>query len=249
VATPNRKVLDISHHNDVSDWNAVYAAGVRGVIHKATESTDYTDPTYLARCAPAMRAGLLWGAYHFASGGNVQAQVDRFLGVVGADDDTLYALDWEDNPSGPTMTAAEAKQFIQLLEARIGEGRCVIYSGNVAKEKISGDDPFFGSRRLWLAQYGTSPSTQESWDTYWLWQYSDGQVGPGPHGCPGVTGDVDTNSWAGTDDELAQQWTGVTVPAPPTAIAEVDITIVATGPVRVLVNGELVALAPADFST
>jgi len=243
MTTPNRKVIDISHHNDVNDWGAVYAAGIRGVIHKATESTGYTDPTYLARCAPAMRAGLLWGAYHFASGGNVQAQVDNFLSVVGVDNDTLYALDWEDNPSGPTMTAAEAKEFIQLLEAQIGEGRCVIYSGNTAKEKISGRDPFFGARRLWLAQYGTSPTCQSSWSDFWLWQYSDGSVGPGPHGCPGVTGDVDTNSYDDSDDQLFSEWTGaVPEPAPTPDVATVDIQISVSGNAIVKVNGQTIGV-------
>jgi len=232
----------------VTDWNAVAAAGIVGIIHKATEGTGYTDPTYLPRCAPAMRAGLMWGAYHFAHGGeSIQGQVDRFLSVVGVDSATAYCLDWEDNPSGPTMTAAEAKQFITLLEAQIGEGRCVIYSGNTAKEKISGNDPFFGARRLWLAQYGTSPTCQASWDDYWLWQYSDGNVGPGPHGCPGVTGDVDTNSWDGTDDELRSEWSGAEqVPVPPVVdVAQVDITIAASGPVTITINGQEIDLAPS----
>jgi len=238
MTIPNRKVIDISHHNDVSSFDAVFAAGVRGVIHKATEGTGFVDDQYLKRCAPAMRAGLLWGAYHFAHGGeSISEQVQNFLNLVGVDNDTLYALDWEPSGSGPTMTAAEAKKFIQLLEAQIGEGRCVIYSGSTAKEMISGSDPFFGSRRLWLAQYGTSPTTQVSWDSYWLWQYSDGSAGPGPHGCPGVTGDVDTNSWDGTDEELANEWTGVGVAPAPPEVASVDIQISVAGNVVVTVNG------------
>jgi len=239
MTTPIRKVLDISHHNDVSSWDDVVAAGIVGVIHKATEGTGYTDPMYLKRRAPATAAGLLWGAYHFAHGGeSIQAQVDNFLSVVGDNNaDMVLALDWEDNPSGPTMTAAEARKFIELLEAQIGEGRCLIYSGNVAKEQISGKDPFFGARRLWLAQYGSSPTCQASWDSFWLWQYSDGNVGPGPQGCPGVTGDVDTNSWQGSNADLTAQWSGSADVVPAPSVASVDITIAATGPVTITVNG------------
>lgn len=240
MATPSRKVIDISHHNDVSSWDDVVSAGIVGVIHKATEGQTYVDPMYLKRCAPAMRVGLVWGAYHFAHGGeSIQGQCDNFLNVTGVDSDMLYALDWEDNPSGPTMTASEARQFIELLEARIGPNRCVIYSGNTCKEALgSADNAFFGARRLWLAQYGTSPACQNSWDDYWLWQYSDGNVGPGPQGCPGVTGDVDTNSWSGTDAELRAQWSGAGAPAPAPEVATVEITV--TGDVQIIVNGQVV---------
>lgn len=209
----NRKVLDISHHNTVQSWRQIRAAGIIGVIHKATEGTGYTDPKYLKRCAPAMRAGLLWGAYHFANGSNVQVQVDHFLGVVGVDDETLYALDWEDDPKRHTMTRGQARQFLELIDARIGKNRCVVYSGNTAKQALGKrKDAFFGAHRLWLAQYSSRPVCQASWDTFWLHQYSDGVTGPEPHGCPGVWGKVDTNSFIGSDDELRVQWTGVIVP-------------------------------------
>jgi GH25 family lysozyme M1 (1,4-beta-N-acetylmuramidase) len=33
----NPLVVDLSHHNDVADFGAVKAAGIAGIIHKATE--------------------------------------------------------------------------------------------------------------------------------------------------------------------------------------------------------------------
>src|SRR5262245_27021409 len=215
---PNRKVLDLSHHNAIASWADIKAAGIAGVIHKATEGTTYTDPQYLRRAAPAMRAGLQWGAYHFAHAGNVQAQVDHFLSVVGVDSETLYALDWEDPPTGSRMQLEQARQFLQLNAQRIGPDRCVIYSANCAKEDLGNQqNTFFGAHRLWLAQYSNTPTIQQSWPTWWLWQYSDGKSGPQPHGCPGVTGEVDTNSWPGTDTELITQWSSAPASAPPTA--------------------------------
>src|SRR5215831_4489733 len=200
MATPNRKVIDISHYNAVTSFDTVKQAGIVGVIHKATEGTSYVDPDYLKNCAPCYRAGLKWGAYHFANGSDVQNQVNHFLSVVGVDNDTLYALDWEDDPNGNTMNVDQAVQFVQLLDARIGAGRTVIYSGNTAKEQLGSQrNSILGSHRLWLAQYGSSPTPQVSWSKYWLWQYSDGVNGPGPHGCPGVSGEVDTNSYDGSD--------------------------------------------------
>ncbi len=151
--------------------------------------------------------GLLWGAYHFAHPGLVEPQVDHFLSVAGVHDDMLYAFDWETSSTG-AMNESQAVEFLQLLEAKTGR-KGVVYSGNVAKEKIYGTSSYLGSHRLWLAQYSAHPKTQKSWKTWWLWQYSDGEVGPNPHGCPGVSGRVDTNAWAGTDAELRQQWSGI----------------------------------------
>jgi GH25 family lysozyme M1 (1,4-beta-N-acetylmuramidase) len=218
VAKIVRKVLDISHHNDVTSWSQIVGAGIVGIIHKATEGTSYVDDQYAKRRGGALAAGLVWGAYHFANGSNVQAQVDHFLEVVGIDDATLYALDWEDDPNGNTMSADQAKQFLELIGQRIGQGRCVVYSGNTAKQKLGNrQDPFFGLHRLWLAQYSSSNiKVQASWDDCWLWQYSDGNVGPSPHGCPGVSGDVDTNSYTEGDEELRSTWSGAGAqPVPP----------------------------------
>jgi lysozyme len=192
-----------------------------------------------------LEIGLLWGAYHFFHPGSVQAQVDHFLSVVGEDDTTLYALDWEASSSG-TANQSQAEDFCRRLETHIGEGRTVIYSGNVAKEQIRGVSTFLGARRLWLAQYGTNPVPQASWEDWWIWQYSDGQLGPQPHGCPGVSGYVDTNSWPGSQEALTASWSGTGVaPVPPEPVPvanEVDITIVTTGNVVVKVNGQVITI-------
>lgn len=244
AATINRKVLDLSHWNTVTDWDAIEAAGIEGIIYKATQGTSYKDPTYLDSARAALNRGFLWGAYHFLTTTNVASQVDNFLSVVGVDNETLYALDWEteshDDGTQTTPSEAQAQEFVERLEQRIGANRCVVYSGNVAKEKIKGADPFWGARRLWLAHYSSSPTCQASWPTYWLWQYSDSpSTGPGPHGCPGVSGDVDVNSWLGTDAELRAQWSGAKVaPAPPAEMVTVEIKT--TGPVRLIVNGQAI---------
>lgn len=209
-----RKVIDISHWNTVTSFPAIKDAGIIGIIGKATEGTTYVDPTYHANCAHALASGLLWGAYHFAQGHNVEAQAEHFLKTVGNDVSTLYALDWEDNPSGPTMTAAEAQQWIEVVEKEIGEGRVVVYSGNTAKEHLAHEEhQFFAVHRLWLAQYSVEPVTQASWKAIWLHQYTDGNVGPPPHHMPGVSGAVDQNSYLKSDTALHVEWSGSLRPA------------------------------------
>lgn len=69
----NRKVLDISHHNDVQSWADIRGAGIVGIIHKATQGTGYADPTCLERALCALNAGLLWGGRPAAAAGALAA--------------------------------------------------------------------------------------------------------------------------------------------------------------------------------
>jgi GH25 family lysozyme M1 (1,4-beta-N-acetylmuramidase) len=62
---PLNAVIDISHYNRDPVFTAA-RQGV-GVIHKATQGADGVDPTYAANRAQAQAAGLMWGAYHFAT--------------------------------------------------------------------------------------------------------------------------------------------------------------------------------------
>ncbi len=232
-----RRVLDLSHHNTVTSIPAIKEAGIWGIIHKATEATAYRDPNYPTRKAMFLDAGLLWGAYHFLHPGSITTQVDFFLRTAGVDDTTLYALDWEAASTG-TAGEAQAVDFLSQLEAKTGR-KGVVYSGNVAKEQIHGINDYLGAHRLWLAQYSSTPSTQESWhNQVWLWQYSDGRAGPTPHGCPGVTGEVDTNSWTDSQDALISQWAGTAVIPPPVEMPTVTITVKSSVPVRLVVVQE-----------
>src|SRR5262245_48417011 len=179
--------VDLSHWDPADNYAKVKNAGIVGVIYKATEDTTYTDPTYLSQKKAALAAGLKWGSYHFAHPGSIQGQIDNYLRFADPQPGELFSLDWE-NASEGTMSVAEAMQWIAGVETALGRpDECVIYSGNVAKELLgSTANPFFGARRLWLAQYGSTPSWQASWSTYWLWQFTDGQVGPQPHSINGV---------------------------------------------------------------
>jgi len=245
-------VVDLSHWDPASDYNAVKAAGIHGVIYKATEGSSYTDDTYVSQQHAAKAAGLLWGSYHFADASDVNKQISNFMKFACPDPDELFCLDWEDNPSGGgAMSAANAKTWITEVERQLNRpNQCVIYSGNTAKEKISGKDSFFGARRLWLCQYTSgTPTWQQSWDNYWLWQFTDGQVGPTPHSISGI-GPCDINSYdQGPADQLAAEWaTGKAVtPIPPVPTEQV-VNVLINAPPGITVKVRQVSLTPEQVS-
>jgi lysozyme len=245
----NPLAVDLSHWDPAYDYAAVKRDGIVGVIYKATEGQSYTDDTYVGQQQAAKAVGLRWGSYHFADASSVGGQIDNYLRFAAPDPDELFCLDWEDNPSGNgMMSLANVKTWIKEIERALGrEGQCVIYSGNTAKEQIDGVDPFMGARRLWHAQYGTTLTWQESWKTYWIWQFTDGEYGPEPHEVDGI-GRCDINSYAGTPKQLIAEWaTGSVKPAPePEPEPEVaTVDIVTSGAVVVTVNGVRLAYGRA----
>lgn len=59
--------VDISHWQGGDlDFRAAKRAGVKFVYHKASENTHYEDPMYDRRRREAAKAGIPFGAYHFA---------------------------------------------------------------------------------------------------------------------------------------------------------------------------------------
>lgn len=201
-------VVDLYHGDAVTSFTQAKAVGVRGVIHKASQGVTVTDPAYADRRKEALAAGLLWGAYHFATNQDPVAQAHHFLACATPDANTLVALDFESN-GNHTMSLDQARTFLNTVAAAIGR-RCVLYSGNLIKELLgNSEDSFFGSHRLWLAEYGPRAIVPKAWSKYWLWQFSGDGIGPGPHsvaGIPGAGGALDCNSYAGTLSELAAEW-------------------------------------------
>lgn len=223
----NPLVTDLSHWEWPCDFEKIVADGYVGVIWKASQGTDYVDPTYRDARKGAKAAKLLWGAYHFGDSSDTDAQAANFLNAAQLEASDLFCLDWEPNGSS-TMGRNQAQNWIIAVETALNRlEQCVLYSGNQAKESIKGKDAFFGARRLWLAQYGSTPSWQESWSIYWLWQFTDGSSGPSPHQIGGV-GACDINSYAGSADQLTEQWAAgeVTPPPPPTPTPPLSLATV-----------------------
>lgn len=198
-------IIDISHWEDPIDFKKVAADGIVAVIAKATHGASGVDPTYAKYKMAATGQGFLWGSFHFATGSEVDVQVNHYLKTVNPSKDELVCLDFEPNPHGPTMTLNQAREFVGLFEHMTGRYP-VLYGGHWLKENLNGKkDDLLAKCPLWLAQYGPKAVLPPGWKNYTLWQFTDGNDGPQPHTVSGV-GKCDRSQFDGSDSELKKQW-------------------------------------------
>lgn len=215
MSTMRADVIDISHHNPVESFAKVRAAGVLGVIHKATQGVGNVDPTYRARRKQIEDAGLLHGAYHFNTGEPVKDQVGHFLEAAQPGPKTVMVLDFEDNRAS-NMSLAQAVEFLTELDRALGRPAW-IYSGNRIKSAIGHADAatrtFLAGHKLWLCEYGPRARLVDDnarplpWTKYTLWQFTGDGLGPQPHSIDGVpVHGLDINIYNGDPAELAANW-------------------------------------------
>lgn len=193
-------VIDLSHFNQVTSFQEVQQSGVVGVIHKATEGTNWSDPTYASRKQQALAAGLLWGGYHFGINEDGAAQALYFLSVVKPGSQDLLALDFEENPSSQ-MSIAQAEQFV--TEVYNSTGRYPgFYSDALAGNMLGGgQNSILAKCWFWRAEYGgSSPSVPPTWTGWTMWQYTEsGSV-------PGIGGACDRDTFNGSAADLSRLW-------------------------------------------
>lgn len=210
------RVVDISHHNTVDNLQETAGAGIWGVIHKATQGTSYRDPDYAKRRPKALAAGLRWAAYHFCDSSDVTAQINNFIAYAKPGAETMLALDFEDHNNDPhspkNMSIQNLVRALRLMEQRIGT-KAALYSGNRLRENIGklsqADRAYVASHPLWLCQYGPQPKLPPGFTRSFLWQFTDGSVGPQPHHIAGISGSgIDLNAFNGTREELESMWKG-----------------------------------------
>lgn len=178
------------------DWNNAYNNGARFAYVKATESTDYVSSQFAEQYNDSSAAGLLRGAYHFAtpntSSGATQA--NYFVSHGGGwspDGRTLPPLlDIEYNPYGDTcygMAGASMVSWIRDFSNTIlsRTGRLpAIYSTTDWWTRCTANSPAFSANPLFIARYtsnvGGGPGTLPAgWGNYTFWQYADAGIYPG----------------------------------------------------------------------
>lgn len=230
VALGSNSVVNLSHYDFMRpDFERMRGEGIVGVIHESSYPPSVTDPRYFERQNAAVRAGLLWGAYHYANASNPIRQADSFLDVVerawrnapadGRPNEVLLVLDFEKNGHYPggTMRVDQAVAFAERIHERTGiyPG---LYSGEYRLRRVLGSPGVSPSQRatlarcwLWIANYHFEPRDIPPWGDWSLWQYTgDGVCDLRPHSAfpksIANVGRAERNIFSGSATDLKSFW-------------------------------------------
>jgi GH25 family lysozyme M1 (1,4-beta-N-acetylmuramidase) len=185
--------LDVSSWQGNVNWSAVAANGARFAYSKATESTNYTNPYFSQQYTGAYNAGLVHGAYHFATPNTSSgaAQADYFVAHGGGwskDGKTFPGmLDMEWNPYGAACYGLSASGMVNWILSFSNEYHAktsrwpVIYTATSWWSQCTGNTGDFSSTNpLMLANYNGSPGPMPyNWGFQTIWQFADAGTFPG----------------------------------------------------------------------
>lgn len=188
-AFASNSVVNMSHYDLMRpDFETMKEQGIVGVIHEATYPPYERDAYYGTRQTAAARAGLLWGAYHFANATDPIRQAEHFLRVVESNwrgpgirpDGVLLVLDFEKNGHYPggTMRVDQAVTFVERIHQRTGKYPG-LYSSEYRLRKVLYDPRVTAEQRriltncwLWIANYHHEPRDTAPWGHWTMWQYT-----------------------------------------------------------------------------
>jgi lysozyme len=103
------------------------------------------------------------------------------------------------------MALPQAKAFLAAVEQQTGQ-RPKLYTGSYMNEVVGPrPEPDFGRYRVWWARYSDLPHLHPTWQSYWLWQYTDGHNGPQQQSVNGA-GSCDCNTFNGSEADLRASW-------------------------------------------
>lgn len=171
-------MADRIHGIDVSDYQCSWKPNSSGagsdqfVFVKASEGQSWKADCAEDIIKRGRDAGLVVGFYHFLwpsnASGSPSVQADFFLDCCrdfGLKDGDILWCDWE-GTGGGTPSGSDKDKFMDAVKDAVGNknkvGLYCNYSMWSGSNKNRGD-------AFWLAQYASSPSTND----YEFWQYTD----------------------------------------------------------------------------
>lgn len=194
---------DVSHWNGTADVARIKGAGASFIIAKASEGHSSVDGAFVDTARQCHREQLLIGGYHFAQPGQSSgsSQASRFARILQDNGVGFGALDIEVTGGYGTSSLREwCADFLGTLRAA-GIRECS-YSSRSYAEAL-GSELFSSNTGRWIASPGYRPSIP-----FDLWQSSwHGRV-------PGLSGDVDIDTWEGDLASLALWFGAVDTPHP-----------------------------------
>lgn len=185
-------VIDVSHHQGWPEgkdypFDDMAAAGIVGVILKATEGTSYVDDTFRKRYDACIEHGVAVASYHFLRHGSIEQQMLNYLNTVMPRPGERMVLDWEDSK----VTLNELIAAADILLAADHDGvslnlQVAIYgSASFLQTYVPNrPDATLAKTSLWVARYSSEEPYWPSavWPTWSLWQCTDSHYGPNGYG-------------------------------------------------------------------
>lgn len=177
--------VDLSHFQGTVNFQEVANSGIHFVYLKATQGTDFIDPSYAAHITAIDKTALLHGAYHyFQPDQDPIAQAKYFLQQVQMSGHVLPPmLDVETTSNeSPDSVRKGVAAWLEYVHKALN-CRPILYSyGDFWQDNLG---PAFNEYPFWLADYSAEPDVPAGLKNMRLWQYSDtGRV-------PGIENQVD----------------------------------------------------------
>ncbi len=191
--------IDISHHQDVIDWDALTRSNIHFAFIKATEGGDHKDTQFRRNWERAGDIGLIRGAYHFftfCKPGHEQAL--NFIQSVPVDKNALPpAIDLEFGGNCKARPSKEEVQheinvFAKLVEQRYGKTPIIYTTNDSYLAFLEGENLGYP---IWIRDIYSKPKLPDGakWD---FWQFANrGRL-------HGINGFVDLNVYNGSSEEF-----------------------------------------------
>ena len=140
------RVVDVASHQAGIVTGAL---DCDAVICKATEGTGYVNPYCDEHYQSAKAAGKLLGVYHYASGGNPEAEAEFFINnVQGYLHEAILVLDWESGDNAAWGDSSWVARFCTHVVALTGINPMIYVQRSAANQCVG-----LGDYGIWLAEY------------------------------------------------------------------------------------------------
>ena len=157
------RVVDVASHQAGIVTSAL---DCDAVICKATEGTGYVNPFCDEHYQSAKAAGKLLGVYHYASGGNPEAEAEFFINnVQGYLHEAILVLDWESGDNAAWGDSSWVARFCAHIVALTGINPMIYVQRSAANQCVG-----LGDYGIWLAEY--PDYAPRGWDAYYPPNYS-----------------------------------------------------------------------------
>ena len=197
--------IDVSSHQNKSgpiQWVQTSVSGQNFTYVKATEGTDYVNPSYISDSNVPKYVGMAVGSYHYAQqgAGSAAEQANFFANtsIVSHFPTLPPVLDLEETGGlSPKQLQDWVREYVTVVKLRTGRDP-MIYTSPTFWRTAMEDTKEFSNLPLWLAHYDTNtPDVPGGWGFATIHQYSsEGSV-------PGINGPVDMNKFNGNELQLA----------------------------------------------